>query len=151
MKPWYRFPEEKLTRMREAVCVEPRLAAIYVFGMHRPGDCDLAALFTETLSWPERLDLELMVARSLELDGVQFVDLRRMPLAFRFWAVSNGEPIYVGRPDRLATFIEETIARYAAFYPLLEALYWKVETRPLAEDMLNHVSLNNEQRIRRHG
>ena len=33
--------------------------------------------------------------------------------------------------------IEETIARYSAFYPLLEALYWKVETRPLAEDGLD--------------
>jgi hypothetical protein len=145
MKPRYRFLEEKLTGMREAVCVESRLAAIYVFGMHRPGDLDLAALFTETLSWPERLDLELMVARSLELDGVQLVDLRRMPLAFRFWVMSNGEPIYVGLPDKLATFIEETISRYAAFYPLLEALYWKVETRPMAEDMLNHMSTNHEQ------
>jgi hypothetical protein len=28
------------------------------------------------------------------------------------------------------------VVRYAAFYPLLEALYWKVETAPLAEDML---------------
>jgi hypothetical protein len=37
----------------------------------------------------------------------------------------------------LAVFIEETIARYSAFYPLLEALYWRVETNPLAEDRLD--------------
>jgi hypothetical protein len=137
MKGKCQFPEDRLAEMREAVGVEPRLVAVYVFGMYQPGDCDMAALFTEAPSWPERLDLELLVARSLELDGVQLVDLRRMPLAFRYWVLSHGEAIYTGQPDMLATFIEETIARYSAFYPLLEALYWKVETRPLAEDMLD--------------
>jgi hypothetical protein len=137
MKPRCDFSESKLATMQQQVRVEPRLVALYVFGLHRPGDCDLAALFTETPSWPERLDLELMVARSLELDGVELVDLRRMPLAFRFWVINHGEPIYIGKPHALAIFIEETVARYSAFYPLLEALYWKVETGPLAEDMLD--------------
>ena len=137
MNPQPRFSEERLTQMREAAQAERRLAALYVFTMHQGGDCDMAALFTESPPWPERLDLELSIARTLELDGVQLVDLRRVPLASRFWVVNNGEQIYVGQPEVLATFIEETVARYAAFYPLLEALYWKVETTPLAEDMLN--------------
>ena len=72
----------------------------------------------------------------MEQDGVELIDLKRMPLVFRFGVVNEGEPIYVGQPDVLANFIEETIARYSAFYPLLEALYWKVETRPVPEDML---------------
>jgi hypothetical protein len=130
------FPEDNLAKMRRALDVESRLAAIFSFGMHQQGDCDMATLFTETPSWPERLDLELTIARSLELEGVQLVDLRRMPLAFRFWVINNGELVYVGQPEELACFMEETIARYSAFYPLLEALYWKVETKPLAEDML---------------
>ncbi len=137
MKPRCDFSESKLATMQQQVRMEPRLVALYALGLHRPGDCDLAALFTETPSWPERLDLELMVARSLELDGVELVDLRRMPLAFRFWVLNHGEPIYVGKPHALARFVEETVARYSAFYPLLEALYWKVETGPLAEDMLD--------------
>jgi hypothetical protein len=59
-----------------------------------------------------------------------------MPLISRYDVVNRGEPIYVGEPEVLAIFIEETVVRYSAFYPLLEALYWKVETRPLAADML---------------
>jgi hypothetical protein len=136
MEPGSCFSKDKLERLREAVSSESRLAAIYVFGLRRPGDCDLAALFTESLSWPERLDLELAVNRTLELEGAELVDLRRMPLVFRFGVVEQGEPIYVGRPEVMAEFIEQTIARYSAFYPLLEALYWKVETKPLREDML---------------
>jgi hypothetical protein len=142
-----RFPEDGLAEMREAVGAEPRLVAIYVFGMYQPGDCDMAALFSETPSWPERLDLELVVARTLGLEGVQLVDLRRMPLAFRYWVISHGEAIYTGEPRVLATFIEETLARYSAFYPLLEALYWEVEATPLPEDMLNEEpgTMNEEQ------
>ena len=48
----------------------------------------------------------------------------------------HGAPVYVGQPDRLAIFVEQTIARYSAFYPLLEALYWRVETGPLTEDLV---------------
>ena len=77
------------------------------------------------------------MAKAMEQEGVELIDLRRMPLVLRFRVVDEGEPIYVGQPDVLANFIEETIARYSAFYPLLEALYWKVETRPLPEDMLD--------------
>ena len=73
----------------------------------------------------------------LEMEGVELIDLRRMPLIFRFGVVNEGDPIYVGQPDALAQFIEETMARYSAFYPLLEALYWQVETNPLPEDMLD--------------
>lgn len=136
MEPGSCFAKDKLERLREVVSTESRLAAIYVFGLRRSGDCDLAALFIEPLSWPERLDLELAVNRTLGLEGAELVDLRRMPLVFRFGVVEQGEPIYVGRPEVMAEFIEETIARYSAFYPLLEALYWKVETKPLREDML---------------
>jgi hypothetical protein len=50
--------------------------------------------------------------------------------------INRGQPIYVGHPEDLAVFIEETVVRYSAFYPLLEALYWKVETKPLAADRL---------------
>lgn len=136
MEPGSCFSEDKLERLREKVSTESRLAAIYVFGLRRPDDCDLAALFTEPLSWPERLDLELTVNRTLELEGVELADLRRMPLVLRFGVVEQGKPIYVGKPEVMAEFIEETIARYSAFYPLLEALYWKVETNPLREDLL---------------
>jgi hypothetical protein len=96
----------------------------------------VAAVFTETPPWPERLELELAVARALGMEGVEIIDLRRMPLISRYDVVNRGEPIYVGDPEVLAVFIEETIVRYSAFYPLLEALYWKVETKPLAADML---------------
>jgi hypothetical protein len=137
MKPGCEIPESNLAQLREACCADPCLAAIYLFGREGTGDCDLAALFTEPPSWSTRLDLELAVAKAMEQDGVELIDLKRMPLVLRFRIVDEGEPIYVGQPDVLAHFIEETIARYSAFYPLLEALYWKVETRPLPEDLLD--------------
>jgi hypothetical protein len=96
----------------------------------------MAVLFTETPSWPERLELELTVAKVLNLEGIELINLRRMPLVARFDVVNRGEPIYVGHAESLAVFIEETLVRYSAFYPLLEALYWKVETNPLVEDRL---------------
>jgi hypothetical protein len=137
MKPGCAFPEKNLARLRDVGCGTACLAALYVFGLNQAGDCNLAALYTAPPSWRQRLDLELAVAKALGLDGVELMDLRRLPLVFRFGVVNQGEPIFVGQPDVLAQFIEETIARYSAFYPLLEALYWKVETRPLPEDRLD--------------
>jgi hypothetical protein len=136
MDPGHCFTKDKLAQLRGAVSHEPRLVAIYVFGLRRPDDCDLAALFTESIPWPERLDLEMAIGTALDVEGVELVDLRRMPLVSRFGVLDEGVPIYVGKPDVLAAFLEETIARYSAFYPLLEALYWKVETKPLREDFL---------------
>jgi hypothetical protein len=78
----------------------------------------------------------MAVANALGLDGVELINLRRMSLVSRYDVVNRGEPIYVGEPEVLAIFIEETIVRYSAFYPLLEALYWRVETKPLAKDIL---------------
>jgi hypothetical protein len=116
---------------------ERRLAALYAFDLDRGAECNVAAVFTETPPWPERLELELAVAKALGLDRVELIDLRRMSLVTRYDVINRGEPIYVGQPEKLAIFIEETIARYSAFYPLLEALYWRVETNPLAEDRLD--------------
>ncbi len=130
------FPESNLARLRTVCQEEPRVAAVYAFDLRRGRDCNLAALFIETPPWPERLELEMAVASALGLEGVELINLRRMPLVSRFDVLNRGEPIYVGQPEMLAMFIEETIVRYSAFYPLLEALYWKVETKPLAEDML---------------
>ncbi len=136
MDPGRCFDQDKLARLGEIARREPRLIAVYVFGLRRPGDCDFGALFTESLSWPDRLDLETSMAKALEVEGVELADLRRMPLVLRFGVVEQGDPIYVGKPEVLAEFIEETIARYSSFYPLLEALYWKVETKQLREDLL---------------
>ncbi|MGD2206232.1 MAG: nucleotidyltransferase domain-containing protein [Anaerolineae bacterium] len=136
MKSRPSFNEKDLEQLRDACVFEPRLAALYTFGPSRRSELDLAALFSESMNWPERLDLELCIAKALELDGVELVDLERMPLVFRHWVLNRGEPIYVGQPEPLAVFIEDTIARYSAFYPLLEALYWEVETRPRPEDMV---------------
>jgi hypothetical protein len=116
---------------------ERRLAALYAFDLDRGAECNVAAVFTESPPWPERLELELAVAKALGLDRVELIDLRRMSLVTRYDVINRGEPIYVGQPEKLAIFIEETIARYSAFYPLLEALYWRVETNPLAEDRLD--------------
>jgi hypothetical protein len=130
------FPESTLAKLR-AVCEdEPCLAALYAFDLGRGDECNVAAVFTKTPPWSERLNLELSVANALGLEGVELINLRRMPLVSRYDVVNRGEPIYVGQPEVLAIFIEETIVRYSAFYPLLEALYWRVETKPLAEDML---------------
>jgi hypothetical protein len=137
MKRGCSFPERNLARLKQVASGEPRLAALYVFGLQREGDCDLAALFTKTMPWADRLDLEMAVATALDLEGVELIDLGRMPLVFRFGVINEGEPLYVGQPEALAVFIEHTVARYSAFYPLLEALYWKVETGPLAEDQLS--------------
>jgi hypothetical protein len=130
------FPESKLANLRLACEDEPCLAALYAFDLGRGGDCNVAAVFTETPPWSKRLELELAVANALGLEGVELINLRRMPLVSRYDVVNRGEPIYVGEPEVLAVFIEETIVRYSAFYPLLEALYWRVETKPLASDML---------------
>lgn len=130
------FPESNLARLRAVCEEEPRVAALYAFDLHPGRDCNVAALFTETPPWPERLKLEMAVANALEMEGVELINLRRMPLVSRFDVLNRGQPIYVGQPEMVAVFIEETIVRYSAFYPLLEALYWKVETKPLAEDML---------------
>ena len=130
------FPESGLKKLREVCQQNPRVAALYAFDLRRSGECNVAAVFTETPPWPERLELELAVARALDMDGVELIDLKRMPLISRYDVINRGEPIYVGKPEVLAIFIEETVVRYSAFYPLLEALYWKVETKPLAADML---------------
>ncbi|MFC2031353.1 hypothetical protein ACFLWA_11585 [Chloroflexota bacterium] len=129
--------ERDLARLRGVAREEPRLAAIYIVGEPRPSrGCDLAVLLTEVLPPSDRVDLELAIGDALTVGRIELIDLRRRSLVFRFGVVDRGDLIYVGQPDALATFIEETLARYAAFYPLLEALYWKVETRPLAEDKL---------------
>lgn len=130
------FSKAQLARVRAVCQGEPRIAALYAIDLDGRGDYRLAALFAETPAWPERLDLEMAVTQALGLEATEVIDLRRMPLVFRYNAVKQGQPIYIGEPDRLAVFIELTIARYAAFYPLLEALYWRVETGPLTEDRL---------------
>jgi hypothetical protein len=137
------FSKEQLECLRLAVSDVSGLAAIYLFGLRERGDCGLAALFTADLGWPERLDIELTVAKALDLDAVELVNLRRMPLVARFDIINRGEPLCVCEPESLAIFIEQTIARYSAFYPLLEALYWKVETGPLSEDRLAEDSAPN--------
>jgi hypothetical protein len=136
MKPGLLFSEERLAQVREVCQSVSCVAALYAFVPNERGEYHLAALFGTAPAWSERLDLELALAQALGLEGVELIDLKRMPLVFRFNVVDQGNPLYVGRPDILAVFIEQTIARYAAFYPLLEALYWTVETRPLAEDQL---------------
>jgi hypothetical protein len=128
--------KKQRAQLRELGQQEPRLAALYAFGLRRKGELDLAALYVERLAWPERLDLELAIGRELELENVELTNLRRMPLAFRYWIINHGLPLYVGHPEVLAAFIEETIGRYTAFYPLLEALYWKAESKPRPDDML---------------
>ena len=136
MKPGLLFSEDRLAQVREVCQSESCVAALYAFVPHEREEYHLAALFGTAQAWSKRLDLELALAEALGLESVELIDLRRMPLVFRFNVVDQGNPLYVGRPDILAVFIEQTIARYAAFYPLLEALYWTVETRPLAEDQL---------------
>ena len=137
MRSGCEFPERNLGQLRKVGHEESCLAAIYAFGLRPSGGCELAVLYSDTPAWSNRLDLEMAVAKALELEGVELIDLRRMPLVFRFGVVNHGEPIFVGQPDVLAQFIEETIARYSAFYPLLEALYWKTESRPVPEDGLD--------------
>ncbi|MCL7454406.1 MAG: hypothetical protein M8467_15310 [Anaerolineae bacterium] len=136
MKPGLLFAQERLAQVREVCQSEGCVAALYAFVPNESGEYHLAALFSKTLAWSGRLDLELAIAEALGLENVELIDLKRMPLVFRFNVIDQGNPIYVGQPEQLAVFIEQTIARYAAFYPLLEALYWTVETRPLAEDQL---------------
>ena len=130
------FSEARLLRLRDVCREEPRVAALYAFDLRADRECNVAALYTETPSWPKRLDLEMAVAKALGRESVELINLRRMALVNRFDVVNRGEPIYVGQPEALAVFIEETIARYSAFYPVLEALYWRVETKPLASDRL---------------
>ena len=130
------FPEYMLKELRDRCQQDPRVAALYAFDLRGSGECNVAAVFTETPPWPERLELELAVAQALEMERVELINLRRMALISRYDVVNRGEPIYVGDPEALSIFIEETIARYSAFYPLLEALYWRVETKPLKSDML---------------
>lgn len=137
MKAGCSFPERNLARLRGVCGQEPRLAAIYAVGEpDKSGLCDLAALFTESPPWPGHVELELDVADALGLDRVELIDLRRMSLVFRFGVVDRGNLLYIGQPDQLARFIEDTIVRYAEYYPLLEALYWKVETTAKADDSL---------------
>jgi hypothetical protein len=130
------FSASDLARLRERCRTEPGLAALYAFDPEGPGDCQVAALFTEPPAWRERLDLEMTVAQTLDLEGVELVEMRRMPLVFRFDVLKRGELLFVGNPEALAIFVEETVVRYSAYYPLLEALYWKVQASPLAEDQV---------------
>jgi len=130
------FADSALARLRAICRQETRVAAIYAFDLGRGTDCNLAALFTESLPWAERLELELAMAKALDLERAELINLQRMPLVSRYSVINQGEPIYVGHPETLAVFIEETILRYSSYYPLLEALYWTIETKPLAEDLL---------------
>lgn len=135
MKAGCSFPEKNLAQLRDVGCQEPRLAAIYAVGEpDKSGQCDLAALFTESPPWPGYVELELDVADALDLDRAELINLRRMSLVFRFGVIDRGDLLYIGQPDDLARFIEDTIVRYSEYYPLLEALYWKVETTAKAGD-----------------
>lgn len=136
MEPCLTFSASQLARLRQTCRSEPRVAALYAFDPAESGDCQLAALFTEALPWRERLDLELAVAQNLELEGIELIEMRRMPLLFRYDVLKRGEPLFVGDPEVLAIFVEETVVRYSAYYPLLEALYWSVQTKPLVEDQV---------------
>lgn len=136
MKPGLLFSDDVLARVREVCRAEPRVAALYAFDPEATGDYQIAALYGGILSWPERLDLEMAVAQALEMEGVEIIDLRRMPLVFRYDVLKRGEPLFVGHPEKLAIFIEETVVRYSSYYPLLEALYWTVQTKPLIEDQV---------------
>jgi hypothetical protein len=136
MKPGLMFSASQLARLRQTCRSEPHVAALYAFDPEETGDCQLAALFTETPPWRERLDLELAVGHALELEGIELIEMRRMPLLFRYDVLTRGKPLFVGDPEMLAIFIEETVVRYSAFYPLLEALYWTVQTKPLVEDQV---------------
>ena len=128
------IPDDKLARLREVLGEEPRLAAAYAAGEYGADTCDLAVLFSGTLPWSRRLELELAAAGALGLERVELMNLRRMPLVHRFGVLHRNELIYVGQPEELAQFMEDTTARYTAFYPLLEALYWKAEVNPLADE-----------------
>jgi hypothetical protein len=130
------FSDSDLARLRERCLLEPRLAALYAFDPEETADCQVAALFTEPPAWQERLDLELAVAEALGLEGIELSEMRRMPLVFRYDVLKRGELLFVGNPEALAIFVEETVVRYSAYYPLLEALYWKVQTRSLVEDQV---------------
>jgi hypothetical protein len=134
------FSEAALQRLRTVGGNEPRLAALYAFDVEQRENCSVAVVFTETPPWSDRLNLELAVSDALELEALELINLRRMSLISRYDIINRGEPIYVGDPEALAVFIEETIVRYSAFYPLLEALYWRVETRPTAEDKVGQNS-----------
>jgi hypothetical protein len=121
----------------QAACKQDeRLIAVYLFGTHADGECDLAALFTEVLPWTERIDLEVSLAQALGRDTLELMDLRHAPLVVRYAVVTRGEPVYVGWPDPLAMFIEYVVGRYTSFEPLLQALYWKAapsSSRPVTQ------------------
>jgi len=137
MKPGLMFPKDNLARVRETCRAEPRVAALYAFDPEGAGDYQVAALYAGTLAWSDRLDLEMALAQVLELEGIEIIDLRRMPLVFRFDVLKRGEPLFVGNPEKLAIFIEETVVRYSSYYPLLEALYWTVQTRHTVKDQVS--------------
>ena len=92
------FPESSLAQLRDVCQQDPRVAALYAFDLSQGVQCNVAAIFTETPPWPERLELELAVARALDMERVELINLRRMPLISRYDVVNRGEPIYVGDP-----------------------------------------------------
>ena len=50
------FSESSLDQLREICDHDPRVAALYAFDLQRSGECNVAAVYTETPAWPERLD-----------------------------------------------------------------------------------------------
>ncbi|HSJ53320.1 MAG TPA: hypothetical protein VLC52_06185, partial [Anaerolineae bacterium] len=84
MKRSRSFSEGQLARARNVCRDEPRIAALYAIDLDGQGDYQLAALFAETPPWPERLELELTMARALEMETIELIDLRRMSLVFRY-------------------------------------------------------------------
>ena len=83
------FADSALARLRAVCRQETRVAAIYAFDLGRGTDCNLAALFTESLPWPERLELELALAKALELERTELINLRRMPLVSRYSVIRS--------------------------------------------------------------
>ena len=138
-----RFSDDDLAKLRDVCRQESKLIALYAFDLRRGRECNFAALLTRDLTWTMRLDLEVSIANALGLEGIELINLQRMSLVARFDVVEHGEPLYVGQPDVLASFIEETLMRYSAYYPLLEALYWKVETGSLVAADLQEGFVDN--------
>ena len=126
----------ELDQLRDVCSQYAWLAAVYAFDVRPGGDNNLALLYSSPPGWSERLDLEFALSEALNREGLELMTMKRLPLVSRFNVITKGSPLYVGRPEVLAAFIEETIARYTAYYPLLEALYWKSETGSVQEDEL---------------
>lgn len=117
--------KRRLPELKQLFEGDPRVLGVWLFGSQADGtatpqsDIDLAVLFDRELTWDEQMGFEVAVCEILRTDDVDVVDLRRVKLPLRAYAVT-GKVLYERDYAGVSDFIERTLIEYYDYAPFLQ-------------------------------